>query len=281
MGFAAAAHATPTNDYLAARDGYIRALAISPGPNAAAPVRAKAASSPTRDLQRRLQRIVGAVDVPGFAQQGALNVWLAPGEPGTDNLDALAYPPTGRKAGHDHGVLLVTTTELARDWVAARRAADDGEGYRLPADMNAALASDAFYTLAAWDDRHVTARAVLPVRARPGSYAFAMLALRPSDVDLDPPNEIDMALVHGDRIDVMTGQLPGFPVQPIPACEAGPGHAPADAGSSRNNAPDADALSDEAAARSRSCYAKLLPRQTYFQVAVTRAQALIDRLNTH
>src|SRR4051812_40299209 len=80
--------ATPEDDYLAARDAYIKKFTHDPHDEASA----KAQERAFKDLQAKLQRVIGPVSVKGFPRAGKISLdALASDDEGFGKLDGIVF----------------------------------------------------------------------------------------------------------------------------------------------------------------------------------------------
>src|SRR5262249_28844335 len=139
--YADASAASPLDDYIAARDGYLAKLKDSDiiGDDAARAAHEGALS----ELEARLRKIVGPSALKGFPAEGKINLdSLAEGYEGFGLLDGLVY------ASADNATrIVVTTRELLDKWLAAH-AKWWGDKTDMPPGLEAALKSEAFHTQA-------------------------------------------------------------------------------------------------------------------------------------
>src|SRR5579862_647752 len=175
----AALAASPEATYLAARNKYIAEIARLEGSKASDSA-LQAAERATRDLAKRLRDIIGPVSVKGFPATGKLSlVTLFKDDEGFGMLDGLAY-------GEGENQLVVTTRPLLKDWLDGKAKADDEES-RLPADTEAAVRLEAFYTDAIASDAAFSKNADLPV-TKPAGADVAVAALGEFQQDIGHDN---------------------------------------------------------------------------------------------
>jgi hypothetical protein len=206
--FSTAAHAaTPEETYLAARDKYI--AQFKPKDGAAPDDKTNKAEARARaDLEKQLRRIIAPPKgAQGKTRDGKLNLEsLMDGDLGFGQLDALVFmlPAETR--------VTATTRSLLGAWLKGRQ--KDG----IPAEANAALQSENFYTQAISSDAAVARFADVPV-ANPAGFATAMLAMRRQDIGLGTPQELIVALISGEKVYVVSAPATAE-IAMIPACEA-------------------------------------------------------------
>jgi hypothetical protein len=269
---AAAVHAqaaSPTQDYLAARDAHLKTFKGSaPGgddPATAAHERALG------DLEARLRRIVGLTRVEGFPTEGKINLdSLAEGDMSFGLLDGLVYA-----APDDKTRIVVTTRELLDQWLAGHRHwwSDKND---MPPGVEPALKSEAFYTQALYTDAYFYEFVDLPItRPSDATFAFATLVGRAQDVGLQTPNEIVVSLLRGGRAYVIVAPA-AVKAETTPQCAQGWKKAEAQAEKAEGD--KGEQLREAGYQAYRRCFAAQAPRQGYFPALKRQAQALIDAL---
>jgi hypothetical protein len=200
----AASAAAPEDAYLAARDRYIAQLRPKDGA-AIDDKTTKAEARARAELEQQLRRIIAPIK--GATRDGKINLEsLIEGDLGFEQLDALFFTLP------DETRVTVTTRALLGAWLKRRRKD------RIPAQANAALRSENFYTQAISSGASVARFADVPV-AFPGGFATAMLATRRQDIGLATPRELIVALISGER--VYLASVPAAPdIAMMPACAA-------------------------------------------------------------
>jgi hypothetical protein len=271
--------ASPEEDYLAARDAYIKQFAHSAQDDATL----KAYERALADLQARLRRIIGPVRINGFPGDGKINLdALDQDDEGFGLLDGLAYAGADEKAR-----VLVTTASLFDKWLAAH--AHFWPESPLPQDMGAALKRDDFYTQAINNDAAVVTYAEVPV-ARPAwaTFAFAVLDARTQDAAPPVPFEMIITVRRAERVFIVTAKT-AVAAGPIAACEELHARlaAEAQAATDADQAADAKdaALHEKAEQLARKadraypdCFATQARGAEFFPALVKQAQGLIDAL---
>jgi hypothetical protein len=278
---AIATAATPEQNYLTARDGFIAKLKKM---NSSGAGYVKAEDAAKHNLEAQLERIIGPFDMAGVKGLGKINLdTLSQGDEGFGMLDGLAF------AAEDKSVdVIVTTDGLFDAWLKGHRDWWKGMANVPPVGADA-LRFDAFYTQAISTDAAVSKFAELPV-AKPAaaSFATAMLAMRSQDEGVGAPDEIFVAVMSGGRVLIAYAAV-GAKVAPIAACDAiwkaaeakaTAAFAAEAAAAPKDQAkmPDGGALREQGAAAFRACFAERFKATPDFAKVSQQAQALLDRL---
>jgi hypothetical protein len=104
-------------------------------------------------------------------------------------------------APSDKGFLIATTETLLRHWLVEHKDWWGADAVNVPQQIDAALASEAFYTQAVQTDAAISRYAELPVTKPAGAkFAHAMLVARSQVLDPRPPDELLVALVKDGRV---------------------------------------------------------------------------------
>lgn len=200
--------ATPLEDYFAARNRALAALADNHHYTAANDVIETAALG---DLERRLQQIVGPIGIPGFPDVGKSNLeTLSPGL-GLGKLDGL------RAEAADGTTVRVTTLPLLNAWLADHR--DEWQTRPRMSEMAAAFRSGDFYTFAIRGDAHADIYTELTLTARPGDEDVTALLVLYAQDDSGPyfPEDLMVALVREGRAIILDEPVK---IAAIPECRA-------------------------------------------------------------
>ncbi|QND63496.1 hypothetical protein HB777_05970 [Mesorhizobium loti] len=276
--------ASPEDDYIAARDKAISAIAALASANEPVETLDAAGAKALADLEGRLSTILGPLSVADFPANGTINLGsLSDADIGFGMLDGLRY------AKSDDGPSLVATTRgLLERWLQSR-AAELDENFRLPADIDAALKLDAFYTQAINSDAAFTGTLDLPLKKPEGAdIAFARLGGWAQDIGPNPDQQVIVTIVKGNS--VMIASAPAAaPIPKIAACDAV--WASADAAAQKfQEAYQASDLKDETAydaanvawekgdADYRACMGQHLPNEPVFPALLAQTQALADHM---
>ena len=256
----AAQAASPEESYLAARDA---AIAKFSSPDAPDLEQHEAALA---ELAGMLRPFVGPVSIKGLPAEAKSNLTtLSSGDSGFGQLDGLVLASPDDKLR-----VVVTTTALVQHWVREHR--KDG----VPQELGAALRSGELYWWALTDaafGKYAELPIVKPAAAR---LAVAVLGLRSNSDLKGTPNEIDVAIVEGERVLILTAQVTtGIP--PILRCEQGWKAAmkkPVD----KNDPNGFSRREDAAEAVFIRCFTQQAPSRKFFPGVTKEAQALIDLL---
>ncbi|TRC85061.1 hypothetical protein FJV76_30910 [Mesorhizobium sp. WSM4303] len=276
--------ASPEDDYIAARDKAIAAIAALNSANAAIETIDAENEKALADLQQRLAGIIGLLAVKDFPATGTINIEsLSDSDIGSGMLDGLRYTKGG-----DGPTLVATTRGLLERWLQAK-AAETDESFKLPGSIDAALKLDAFYTQAINSDAAFEGTLDFPLKTPQGAdIAFARLGGWTQDVGPIYEQEVIVTLVKGKS--VMITAAPAAPAVPkIAACDAV--WAAADAAAQKfQEAYQASDLKDEKAFEAsnaawdkgdsdyRACMAQHLPADPVFPALLAQAQALADQM---
>ena len=280
----AAFAASPEDDYIAARDKAIAAIAAMESSNAPVETLDAAGEKALADLEKRLSAILGPLAVSGFPATGTINIEsLSDADVGFGMLDGLRYAK-----GDDGPSLVATTRGLLERWLKSR-AAELDESFRLPASIDAALKLDAFYTQAINSDAAFTGTLDFPLKKPEGAdIAFARLGGWAQDIGPNHDQQVIVTLVKGNS--VMIASAPAAPPVPkIAACEDL--WASADAAAQKfQDAYQASDLKDQQAydagnaawekgdADYRACMGEHLPSEPAFPALLAQAQELADHM---
>ncbi|PZV39592.1 hypothetical protein [Mesorhizobium kowhaii] len=280
----AAFAASPEDDYIAARDKAISAIATMESANEPVETRDAAGTKALADLEKRLSAILGPLAVAGFPATGTINIEsLSDSDIGFGMLDGLRYAKSD-----DRPSLVATTRGLLERWLQSRAAEMDAS-FRLPAGIDAALKLDAFYTQAINSDAAFTGTLDFPLKKPEGAdIAFARLGGWAQDIGPNPDQQVIVTLVKGNS--VMIASAPAAPPVPkIAACDAL--WASADAAAQKfQEAYQASDLKDQKAydagnaawekgdADYRACMGEHLPGEPVFPALLAQAQELADHM---
>jgi hypothetical protein len=264
--------ASPEQDYLAARDGYIKAF------QHASDGEYDKMKPALAELEAQLRRIVGPTTLAGFPADGKIHLdTLSTADEGFGLLDGLEYAiPLDETGIGDRVSVVVTTRTLFEAWLKAHKTKWWTQE-PLPQELPAALRSDEFYRQALSTDAGVVIYAQLAV-AKPSwaRLAYAVLALRTQDAVGATPREMDIVVIGNERVYMVTAKLEST-VGPIAACDTTRAQfkARADAVRSASLATQLEAQGERAFLQ---CFATRARNATGYAAAVKQAQALIDPL---
>ncbi|MCA0034365.1 hypothetical protein [Mesorhizobium sp. B263B2A] len=282
LASSAAFAASPEDDYIAARDKAIAAIAALNSANAPVEDLDAADAKARTDLQGRLSALLGPLAVKDFPATGTINLEsLSDADVGYGMLDGLRYTKSD-----DGPSLLATTRGLLDRWLQARSAETDA-ALKLPTDINEALKLDAFYTQAINSDAAFLGTLDFPLKKPDGAdIAIARLGGWTQDVGPIYEQQVVVTLVKGNS--VMIASAPATPPVPkIAACEAlwtaadeaAQKLAAQASGQQDETAYDAaNAAWEKGDGDYRKCMGEQLPKDAAFPALVGEAQALADQM---
>lgn len=207
--------ASPEDDYIAARDKAIAAIAALNSANAPVETLDAADAKARADLEGRLSTLLGPLAVVDFPATGTSNLEsLSDADVGYGMLDGLRYART------DEGPSLVATTRGLLDRWLRSRATETDANLKLPTGIDEALKLDAFYTQAISSDAAFMGTLDFPLKKPEGAdIAIARLGGWTQDVGPIGEQQVIVTLVKGNS--VMIASAPAAqPVPKIAACEA-------------------------------------------------------------
>ncbi|MBZ9746605.1 hypothetical protein LB516_15225 [Mesorhizobium sp. CO1-1-7] len=277
----AAYAASPEDDYIAARDKAIAAIAAMESANAPVETLDAANEKARADLEQRLSTLLGPFTVKGFPAAGRINIEsLSSSDVGFGMLDGLRH-------GTEDGPSIVASTRgLVERWLQSRAAETDAD-LKLPTSFDAALKLDAFYTQAIGSDAAFTDTLDFNLKTPDGAdMAIARLGGWAQDVGPNYDQEIVVTLVKGNS--VMIAEAPATPPVPrIAACDAVWTAADAAAqklvkqatdDSDENTSDAADAAWAKGDSDFRACMGKNLRDNPAFPTLLAQAQTLADQM---
>jgi len=267
---AAAAAASPEQNYLAVRDAQIRKVAAAEKKMGTDSDRfTKFHSDAVAELEKQLNQIVGTskLAVPGVkATPKSNNETLTEHDQGFDMLDGLVY------ASEDYKTQVVVTTEgLFKAWRRRHK-------WKEPAKV---LADETFYTQAVSSDATLSKYAELPIKKpEAASAAYAMFGGWAQDVGPWEPDELVMSVMQGGKLYVV--RVPASTkLGPFPACQAIWDKADRKANEAfkqKSKVLDGSKIQEEGAAAFRRCFAEHAVKEKGFADLVQQAQAIVDAL---
>jgi hypothetical protein len=206
--------ASPEDDYVAARDKDIARIKHLVAANADDKKVQAEQDKMIADLQSRLDAIVGPFAVAGYPTAGKITLeTLSDGDIGFGQLDGMVH-----SAGDDGPQVIVTTRGLVDRWLRDRSAEKDAE-LRLPADLDAALRDNNFYTFAVTEDAAFGKTAELaPAKPAGADFVVAALGGFAQDIGPNPRQEIVVTLQKGGRV-FIASQVAKTAIGKIDACE--------------------------------------------------------------
>ena len=285
LSISTAAAASLEESYFANRDAYIDKLKPAEINVDVDEHVLKQEQTAREDLEKQLRRIVGPVEIKGFAGPGKSNLeTLFKGDQGFGLLDGLLY-----SSADDKTHIVVSTNALLDRWLREHK---DWWGLtvaNVPQEVGAALKSEAFYTQALQTDAAVFKYAELPV-AKPGAakLASAMLVARAQDLGPRTPDELIVTVLQGGRVLVVSAPASAR-IEPMPACEriwqeavrkstAAQEAYAASEPKDEKLAEQSTRLEEEGDVAFRKCFAERAKSHGSFAALTGQAQALLDRL---
>lgn len=282
LSSSAAFAAAPEDDYIAARDKAISAMAVLESKDAPVETLDAAGAKALTDLEQRLSVLLGPLAVSGFPTTGTINLEsLSPSDIGFSMLDGLRYTKSD-----DGPSILATTRGLLERWLQSK-ATETDEAFKLPTGIDAALKLDRFYTQAINSDAAFMGTLDFSLKKPEGTdIAIARLGGWSQDVGPIPDQQVIVTLVKGNS--VMIASAPATPPVPkIAACDAL--WASVDAANQKLAAQASEAKDDKAydavnAAWEkgdvdyRACMAEHLPGDPVFPALLKQAQDLADQM---
>ena len=276
--------ASPEDDYVAARDKDLarikRLVAAKTDDNKVQAEQDKMIA----DLQSRLDAIVGPFAVTGYPAAGKITLeTLSQSDIGFDQLDGMVH------ASDDDGPqVIVTMRGLVDRWLRERSAEKDALD-RLPANLDAALRDDSFYTFSVSDDAAFGKTADLAI-AKPAGADFVVAELGgfAQDIGPNPRQEIIVTLQKGGRV-YIASQVAKTALGKIDDCEAvwtaamkksEDLRAAYQKSGAKNEKlfDDGTKAEDDGDKAYRACLVARTPQQPYYAALVAEAQEIADRL---
>jgi hypothetical protein len=241
-----ASAASPEQDYIAARDGYMAKFKpyIDHTPKGVLKDEERA----RQDLARRLRRALGPPGVKGFSAAGLLNQpTLLPGGDDSDAIDGLVF-----KSDDGATQLLVTTSALVASWLRQHREmlVDNALEYgskdpikralfekpslsrdakieawlarhqEVAQDVAGMITSELFYSQMFDFGSAAVKYAEIAVSTPPqASSVYAVLVGRQQDIGPYPPQELIVTVAQDSRVYVLSAK-PEVAIEMIPACDA-------------------------------------------------------------
>ena len=276
--------ASPEDDYVAARDKDIaRIKRLVAAKTDDKKVQAEQ-DRMLADLQKRVEAIVGPFAVAGYPAAGKFTLeTLSAGDIGFGQLDGMVH-----SAGDDGPQVIVTSRGLVDRWLRAQSTEKDAD-LRLPANFDAALHEDNFYTFSVSEDAAFGKTAELTI-AKPAGADVAVAALGgfAQDIGPNPRQEIVVTLQKDGRV-YIADQVAKTAIGKIDACEAiwtAATKASEDLRAAyQKSAPKNERLFDDGTKAEddgdtayRACLVAKTPQQPYYAALVEEAQEIADRL---
>jgi hypothetical protein len=276
--------ASPEDEYVATRDKDIaRVKRLTAAKADDAKIQAEQ-DKMLADLGKRLDAILGPFAIAGYPATGKISLeTLSDSEIGFRMLDGLVH-----SAGDNGPQVVVTTRVLVERWLRVKPDDKDPE-QRLPADVDAALRLDRFYSVAIADDAAFGKTADLAVTKPKGAdFVVAELGGFAQDIGPNPTQQIVVALQKDGRIYIAT-QPPKSPIGMVAACEAIWSAAAKKAEAMQKTYQQSGAKDDKLFDAStkvedqgdkdyRACLVARTPQEAFYPALVKEAQELADRL---
>jgi hypothetical protein len=265
--------ASPEDDYIAAREKFIAQFKLNENEPVTDAI-SKAEEQARATLEKQMQAVIGASGVKGAPAQGKLNLdSLITGDMGFGLLDGVVFKLKGETQ------VLVTTRGLLTRWLKAEQEIwKTSPQHGPPAEIDAALRAENFYTQAMSHDAAVTRYAEIPV-TEPNAYA--MLIAHQQDIGPVVPKEMIVAVLRGDRLFVWSAPA-AVRTTMIPQCAAiwRKAERDAKAASARKDSPDDafETIQQEGDAKMRACYGARAKSAAFFPALVKQARDLIERV---
>lgn len=270
--FTVPALAASEEDYIAAREKFHAQFKLKDGEPITDAI-SKAEENARGELEKQMQAIIGASGVKGAPAQGKLNLdSLIEGDMGFRLLDGIVFKLK------DDSQVLVTTKSLLTRWLKTEQEIwKNNSRHGPPAEIDAAMRAENFYTQALSHDAAVTRYAEIPV-TEPNAYA--MLIAHQQDVGPVVPKEIIVSVLRDNRLFVWTAPAAAktamFP--PCAAIWTEFERKSLAANRDKKGAPDAmEKLEQEGHAKMRACYNERAKAAAFFPALVKQAQELIER----
>ncbi len=284
LSASAAYAASPEDDYIAARDKAMAAIAAQESANTAIETIDAQNEKDLADLQQRLATLLGPLQVKDFPATGTINLQsLNASDIGYGMLDGLRYSQSD-----DGPSIVVSTRGLTERWLKSKAAETDAD-FKLPTDIGEALKLDGFYTQAIGSDAAFSGTLDFSLKKPEGAEAVvARLGGWTQDVGPIYDQHVVVAVVKGDR--VLIAEAPASPAVPkIAACDSIWAAADADAqkaqqadqGANQDDSTNTDAGNaawEKGDADYRACMAQHLPGDPAFAGLLAQAQGLADSM---
>ncbi|UCI06488.1 hypothetical protein [Mesorhizobium sp. B1-1-8] len=276
--------ASPEDDYIAARDKAIAAIAAQESANTDIETIDAQNEKALADLQQRLAAILGPLAVKDFPATGAINIEsLNASDIGFGMLDGLRYSQS------ENGPSIVASTRgLTERWLKSKAAEAEAD-LRLPTGIGEALKLDNFYTQAIGSDAAFLGTLDFALKKPEGAdIAVARLGGWTQDIGPIYDQHVVVTVVKGDR--VLIAEATASPAVPkIAACDsiwaaadaAAQKAQQADQGSDQDDSSDTDAANavwEKGDADYRACMGQRLPSDPAFPALLKQAQGLADSM---
>lgn len=281
--FCGNAHAaSPEENYFAARDGHIEALAAARkrgAPDKEIAAREKRALA---DLERQVRRLVGNVALKDAKGAGRINLeGLQQGDMEFGMLDGLVFEAKDGKSR-----TVVTTQNLLKNWL--REHQNWWRTNNVPQGVAPALRFAPFYTQALGGGAAFGSFGELSVGTPDGGFATALLIARAQDIGSRNPDELVVSVARGHRVFIVTAKA-AAKIAPVAECEAmwpalkektdAAFEAYRASGMKDQGILDrSNKLSDDTDAAYMRCFAERAPKDANWKTLTAQAQAIADAL---
>ncbi|HTJ02019.1 MAG TPA: hypothetical protein VL492_04445 [Methylovirgula sp.] len=232
------------------------------------------------DLQKALEGLVGRDHIAGLAAAPKIHLdTLFKTDEGYGMLDGLDYASSDGRT-----VVTITTTALFRHWLTEHENWW-GKG-DMPASLNAAVRSEAFFTQAISTDAAVVTYGEIPI-AKPAESVTVVVLLAATTQDESPrlPDKIVVSIIGKDRAFVAVAPL-GAKIEALPACTAIwdaakkkiDAHETTSDPKAANLGEEANEIREVADQAYRRCFAEKAKTASFFAAVTREAQHFIDSL---
>jgi len=282
LTLASAFAATQEETYLAARDAAIAKIKKLEAKQGAEDAVGKEQQKALADLEKRLQGIIGDLEVKPYPAKGKINIdSLSENEIGFGMLDSLRF------AQEDNGAQAIVTTDgLLEHWLRAQSQWWKKKEASAP-NAETALATDEFFTEAIGADAAFTKTADIPITPPEGAtFAVALLGGWAQDIGPNPSQEIIVALRKGGRVYIAIEGAKK--AERIPDCDAIWAEAQSKVEKllkkyNEGGMKDEKVFDESTAAQARgdddyrACFAAHAPKESFFPALTREAQEIVDR----
>ena len=279
MGLAGSAGAAPAEDYIAARDKAVAALAAAEKGGATPEDLEKRDAAARKALEQKMSALLGPLQLKGLTASFS-PATLLDGNIESGGPDGLLF------ADKDFTTrVLVSPEPVFANWLAAQ-AKHENAAPALGQGIAAATGSEEFYTLAIGADAAFSRYMDLPVTAAAGETASAALGLFSQDISANTlPDAVVVTRVANGRVAVATTNVK-LPIKSLPVCDKAWKATTAKAEALRAAAEksrkqddprweEANKADVDASNAFRACFAKEAQGQPVLAAAVKRAETLL------
>lgn len=273
------AGAGPAEDYIAARDKAVAALAKAEKDGASPEKLEKRDAAERATLERTMSGLIGPLTIKGFTASFS-PATLLDGSIESGGPDGLLFSDADATT-----YVLVSPEPVFANWLAAR-AKMEGADPALGRGIAAATASEEFYTLAIGAEAAFSRYVDLPVTAPEGETVRAALGLFSQDLPANAlPETVVVTRVANGRVTVGNAAVE-LGIKSLPVCDKAWKAASAKAEALRKAAEKSKKEDDprweqantadvDASNAFRACFAREAQGQPFLAAAVKRAEALL------